>query len=68
MSQYYVIRLSENQWLSSILNIGLNDTKNREEALRIVDLNIAKAILNLANKYPHAVVEEINVTVTEVTE
>jgi hypothetical protein len=63
-----VIRLSENQWLSSILNIGLNDTKNREDALRIVDLNIAKAMLGLATKFPDAVVEAVNIIVTEVTE
>lgn len=68
MSQYYVIRLSEGKWLSSILNIGLNDTKSREEALRIADLNIARAILSLATKFPDAVVEEVNITVTQVTE
>ena len=67
MEKYYIIRLGADKWLSSILNIGLNSTQSRSEALKIKDLDVALSILKLAAS-SHAIVEEVNVTVTIVKE
>lgn len=68
MTQYYVIRLSNEKWLSAILNAGLVPNVLRNEALRIKDLNVALSLLKLTADYPDAYVEEVVVTVTEVKE
>ena len=68
MTQYYVIRLSNEKWLSAILNIGLSPSSTRHEAIRFKDLNVALSLLKLTADYPDACVEEVFVTVTDVKE
>jgi hypothetical protein len=68
MTQYYVIRLSNEKWLSAILNIGLSPSATRNDALRIKDLNVALSLLKLTADYPDAYVEEVVVTVTGIKE
>jgi hypothetical protein len=65
MNQYYVIRVSDDKWVSAILNAGFVETTSRQEALRFEDANVALSILTMI-KSRDAYVEEIRISVEKI--
>lgn len=65
MNQYYVIRVSDDRWLSAILNTGFANATSRYEALRFEDANVALSVLTMM-KSQTAYVEEININVEKI--